>query len=353
MAYFIQSERGGRKLVDEHNYIYRIHSKNADKSKIYWRCEVERCRARAQTLVFDEPEISVVTTGQHRHSAMKTKIEAIKAVRAMKGSTKTCEPGRSLVSRHCSSLQTHSLAVMPTSATLYRNIRRWRQLESSVPPIPQERTGFVIPNEYCNLETGDLFLQYDSGSEDRNRILIFATCEGLDNLARYPDWAGDGTFKVCPSFFYQLYTIHVHKRGTVLPCVYALLPNKKTETYNRLFENIVLLRPNIRPETCMLDYEQAVMTALTLKFPDILLTGCLFHFAQSIYRKIVELGYKTKYNEDAEFRQAIKCLTKHVLLYLLPEYSFSHLIGKPKRTVIYVNILQAIYFIFIHYISVL
>ena len=34
MAYFIQSERGGRKLVDEHNYIYRIHSKNAESITI-------------------------------------------------------------------------------------------------------------------------------------------------------------------------------------------------------------------------------------------------------------------------------------------------------------------------------
>lgn len=43
----------------------------------------------------------------------------------------------------------------------------------------------------------------------------------------------DGTFKVTPSIFFQVYTIHVMYKDAVVPLVYALLPNKTEETYQR------------------------------------------------------------------------------------------------------------------------
>ena len=38
------------------------------------------------------------------------------------------------------------------------------------------------------------------------------------------------------------------------------------------------------------------------------ITGCLFHYSQSLYRKVVELGYKRTYHLDAEFSLLIRCL---------------------------------------------
>ena len=116
MAYYIQSQRGGRKLVDANNYIYRIQGKNADKSKLYWRCEVPGCQARAQSLVYGEPDISIVTTGEHCHIADIGKIEMSQVVGAIEESVYKCEPGL-IAHHHGSSLQTHFLAaLMPTTA---------------------------------------------------------------------------------------------------------------------------------------------------------------------------------------------------------------------------------------------
>ena len=42
----------------------------------------------------------------------------------------------------------------------------------------------------------------------------------------------DGTFKYCPTFFMQLYTIHGMVNG-YMPLVYCLLPNKTKDTYGK------------------------------------------------------------------------------------------------------------------------
>ena len=51
-----------------------------------------------------------------------------------------------------------------------------------------------------------------------------------------PSWFMDGTFKTAPELFFQLYTIHSCTANRVLPCVYALLPNKQQATYTIFFE---------------------------------------------------------------------------------------------------------------------
>ena len=63
-----------------------------------------------------------------------------------------------------------------------RRIRRYRQNSKSVPPIPNSRYGYEIPEDYTVLHDGQDFLQYDSGVNDKNRFLIFASNQGLDDL---------------------------------------------------------------------------------------------------------------------------------------------------------------------------
>lgn len=77
------------------------------------------------------------------------------------------------------------------------------------------------------------FLLHDSGEGDVNRLILFATQRNLECLGGASAWFCDGTFKVVPSLFYQLYTIHALKNGITVPMVYGLLPNKTEATYRR------------------------------------------------------------------------------------------------------------------------
>ena len=45
----------------------------------------------------------------------------------------------------------------------------------------------------------------------------------------------DGTFRYCPTFFMQLYTIHGTVNGYYMPLVYCLLPNKTQDTYRKMW----------------------------------------------------------------------------------------------------------------------
>ena len=80
-----------------------------------------------------------------------------------------------------------------------------------------------------------------------------------------------------------------------VPRILGLLSNKTEETYVRFFETLKAKFPSFKPESTMLDFERAAMNALGKVYPEIVLTGCLFHLAKSLYRKITELGFKKQY----------------------------------------------------------
>ena len=45
----------------------------------------------------------------------------------------------------------------------------------------------------------------------------------------------DGTYKCCPKYFKQLYTIHGFKNGHYIPLVFCLLPSKSEACYRKMF----------------------------------------------------------------------------------------------------------------------
>ena len=118
------------------------------------------------------------------------------------------------------------------------------------------------------------------------RILIFASPEQLQILQTSIDFLVDGTFKVVPEVFYQLYIVHAVYRQHVVPVIYALLKRKNDDTYQRMVEEIIKVAPDWSPTTVMMDFEQASINAFQRLFPSVTLSGCYFHLRQSIHRKI-------------------------------------------------------------------
>ena len=67
-----------------------------------------------------------------------------------------------------------------------------------------------------------LLLLFDYGIGDSNRMLIFSNMKMLSILQESQNWYEDGTYKVVPEQFFQLYTLHAEKGSIIIPCVYAL-----------------------------------------------------------------------------------------------------------------------------------
>mgnify|MGYP002864159244 CR=1 FL=1 len=108
----------------------------------------------------------------------------------------------------------------------------------------------------------------------------------------------DGTFKVSPEIFYQVFIIHAVYRKHVVPVIYSILRRKNGGTYTRLINEIVNIAPNWSPTSVMMDFEQASINALKKKFPSVSLSGCYFHLRQSIQRK-VQVIYILFYNKKS------------------------------------------------------
>ena len=145
------------------------------------------------------------------------------------------------------------------------------------------------------------FKYFDSGPGS-DRILILTTNSNLDLLRQSRRWCGDGTFKAAPKLWTQLYTIHGQKNGFTLPCVFALLPDKRKETYLRLFRQIKSWIDEVpqQSEFCIFlsDFEQGAYLAVPEVFPGVDSEGCFFHLSKRLDVHVKQLGLTRKYNNQ-------------------------------------------------------
>ena len=152
-----------------------------------------------------------------------------------------------------------------------------------------------------------LILFYDdTGSDDKNRILIFTTDRNIEFLNSHPDWYGDGTFDVSPELFKQLFTIQACVKGKVLPMVYALIPNKQQVSYMKLF---TMLKEYLNPpDSFSCDFEKGLLNPIKLNFENCKVLGCWFHLSQNLWKHVQSYGLVEKYSSDKEFYKAFQRL---------------------------------------------
>ncbi|KAL3886733.1 hypothetical protein ACJMK2_026711 [Sinanodonta woodiana] len=131
---------------------------------------------------------------------------------------------------------------------------------------------------------------------DEERILMLGTTENINRLQSSEHWFVDGTFKVAPELFYQVFTIHALIDSKAVPLIYCLIQDKAEATYSRVLERIKELRSDLNPSSFITFFTNAHAV------------GCLFHLGQCIWRKVQELGLSQLYNDNEEFRMAVKMM---------------------------------------------
>uniref|UniRef100_A0A914VXP2 MULE transposase domain-containing protein n=1 Tax=Plectus sambesii TaxID=2011161 RepID=A0A914VXP2_9BILA len=132
---------------------------------------------------------------------------------------------------------------------------------------------------------GDLvvnFFLYDSGADDEHWMLMFGTTNSIASLGRSPTIHADGTFRITPELFKQVYVLHYKEHGRLYPGVFVLLPGKTKILYERML-NILKSFVRYKMTKVMMDFEFQTMQS----FGDVFcvpVEGCYFHFAQAIMR---------------------------------------------------------------------
>ena len=137
----------------------------------------------------------------------------------------------------------------------------------------------------------------------------------------------DGTFKVVPKYFYQLYSIHGSLQRNITPLVYILMSRKSEANYKRVYDTSMLLRPLLNPGSFLIDFELGAMKAINFHWPRSRISGCFFHLTQSIYRQVQKAGFATKYGNDEEYAYAIRMLLVSAFLNTNDVYSAFEDIG--------------------------
>ena len=126
---------------------------------------------------------------------------------------------------------------------------------------------------------------------------------------------GDGTFHVCPAPFTQLFTIHFFVQDRCLPALYIFMNQKSRFLYEHVLQWVINYAGAVTPslnicwKNFMSDFESGFLPAFRTIFYWVILCGCYFHWCQTIYRKIIEIGLQRLYKDpNSNFKRFIKML---------------------------------------------
>ena len=308
----LRTEKGHTKLSDR-GYYYVKSKDLSTPGHSSWTCEKRdrlNCRGRVRVV----NGIVTATVTDHNHGPDASRRDALAAVQEVRyRASQTQETTRQILAAATTNVNPAAAAKLPSECSLKQTIQCQRNIHNNIDPQPADLHVLQFPEQYLSLANGTRFLIHDSGPGD-DRIIIFSTAENLVLLVQSREWFADGTFKVTPQPFHQLYTIHARLFGSVIPLVFVLMPNRTRETYRRVLHQLKFQQPGLNPQHVMMDFEMAAIGAFRDEFPDVECSGCFFHLCQNVYRHVINEGLKGVYETDADFATCIRCIPAIALM---------------------------------------
>ena len=300
MLHFIQGRKHQTAVYNGHQYTFQ--RENADKTVTYIciRRRQEKCLARIRVRAsgeFTGPVPEHNHEADHGRTAVAVAVDDIR-IRA-KG---TAEPTVRVVGAAKRKLNDEALVYLPKDESLKRIVKRARtKLRPREPKTIDDVEEVDV--RYVYDADGDHWLLGDN--KGRNRVLVFCTKENLRRLTQSSYLIMDGTFKVVPDVFSQLYVIHAYVHGIWAPQVFALMKNKNKASYQFLFRTLTgearrLLQRDISPAYVGVDFESTVIDLIPEFFPQSSTAGCLFHLTQIWWRILAREGLVSKYKDEGE-----------------------------------------------------
>ena len=92
--------------------------------------------------------------------------------------------------------------------------------------------------------------------------------------------------------------------GQGVPCAFAILPNKKQETYVLMFD-LIKEKVGQEPSIIVSDFETSVINAVKEVFPGAQHTGCQYHFRAAIWKNVGAKGVQTFFYRNVDFQEFV------------------------------------------------
>lgn len=305
-----------RERVAEDGFIYTQDNEGPGGIK-YFKCSKKSSRKCGGRGMLEDGVFS--HTKSHNHAPDASAIErAVARAEMRQRAEETMEPVEEIRRSSEAGLSQCAREEMPLAGDVNRSINRYRARVHGARAQPRDAeeldvTGFTETTGRPGTPPGR-FLLYDSqqdGEYRGKRMLLFASDWGLEQLSLHQNWAADGTFRVSPDVFSQLYTVHASVMGYAVPCAYILLDEKTEAAYRQMLRKLRTEIERIHPEfvsdgTIMTDMERAAMNAFEEIFPEKAQTVCFFHLCQAVWRKTRDCGLQAAYAEDADLALKVR-----------------------------------------------
>jgi hypothetical protein len=189
---FVMNRKGNKQLLHK-GFAYNMMTVG---NETRWRCKIRACTGKAKYV-----NGIVTTSSKHSHApsaatklcsnfASKIRIQA----RSSLGST------RELMLEITRNLTPNEAVIFPNRHAITQQIRKIRKTQNSDGLNESSENNFPsVPLKYQKTSSGDNFLLR------HNTIVVFASPIALKFLGQSTHWFVDGTFKVSPSDFAQVW----------------------------------------------------------------------------------------------------------------------------------------------------
>ena len=303
---YILSNKGGKKLIHG-GYMYT--KKGVTKVAIRWEC-TQRCALECKGLLRVDitDDTSILSSTPHSHLPSEAKVKVAAAKQEMKRKLlESSAAGGNTHQEFCgvlSKLTPEERRNFGNAASVKRSFNRYAAQGRPNNPKSIDELEIVAP--WSLDEDGCRFLIFDNKNNE-NRILIFGTDQCLRHLSASQFWFMDGTFKVAPILFKQLYVIRAALDDSAVSAVYAFLSSKEEDTYVEMLEAISKKCDDIGhpldPSNIMIDFEKGMFNAIYRVFgSQVFVKGCFFHLTKNTWKHIQSLGLADQYLEDEEIK---------------------------------------------------
>ena len=200
---------------------------------------------------------------------------------------------------------------MRKTNTLKKAVSRARQSHEGAPSVPKSWDDMIVPAHLSVTVRGGEFLAVEETTTpvSSEKIVIFCSQDQKDVMKTAQYWVADGTFDVVSkTLFSQLFIItSMSQTGVTVPTLFALLPNKETSSYQRVFQ--FLRDEGVEPpESLKTDFEKGIIRGFLNVFPGVTVNGCDTHFKHALRRKLTstDIGLGSLYANSEEFQTLVR-----------------------------------------------
>lgn len=231
-----------------------------------------------------------------------------------------------------------------------------RAKREGVPNIPHHIRDVNIVNPWDKTWSDERYLLH---CDSYWGIAVFATDENLTVLHKCKELYIDGTFRSTPHPYKQFVTVHGKYHGRLLCLASCMLSGKTIGHYRQFLECLKtairrLTSHRLKPTMVVCDFEQSLILSVQSEFPRAKVSGCYFHYCQSLYKKVNNLGLAIPYRRDPQLKEAIrKCFALGYLPLALVRQTFvqfrtsrriQHLIATYPHFDDFLDYIVAVYF---------